>query len=364
MKAADAWTGTRGFSVVALALVGFLLCLTPVAKRLDDALLDVEWRALRKFAPRPAPDDMLIVGVDEASVRSIDAPPGLWHEPIGRALALIASARPRAIGIDLALPERSYETFHPGLDRALMEGMIAARRNGVLVASLSVDARSHAARTIHAPLVAILGEQGLGLGLLGRDPDGETRRFSIAVPTQEGAFPTLAGRLCRALSRRCSDGLIDYALGAPFKYVPLQTLLGTKDPVFLDKLFRDRIVLLGDVRIGDRVAVPINLAGWEDGGSMSPSVVVHAQSLRTAIDGAPEEASRPLGVLLVALAALIAFLRRASLAAAAALLAAILAFAAAILSLRAGLFVPVAGLLVTLALGVGLVLVRTRLARA
>ncbi|MGE5616556.1 MAG: CHASE2 domain-containing protein, partial [Bacillota bacterium] len=238
MKPADAGTGTRGFSVVALALVGFFFCLTPVAHGLDDELLDIEWHVLRKLAPRPAPDDILIVGVDDASVRAIDAPPGLWHEPIGRALSAIASARPRAVGIDLALPERSYENFHPGLDRALAEGMLAARRNGVLVASLSVDARTRAARTIQSPLVAILGEQGLGLGLIARDADGEARRFSIAAPTQDGAFPTLAGRLCRALSRGCSDGLIDYALGRPFKYVPLQSLVGENDPVFLDKLFR------------------------------------------------------------------------------------------------------------------------------
>jgi CHASE2 domain-containing sensor protein len=363
MGSADAWTTTRGFAVAALALAGFLFCLTPVAVRLDDALLDVEWSLLRKFASRPAPDDILIVGVDEASVRSIDAPPGLWHEPIGLALAAIASARPRAIGIDLALPERSYESFHPGLDRALLDAMIAARRNGIVVAALSIDPRTRAARPIDAPILAILGEEGLGIGLLGRDGDGVTRRFSIAIPTQDGAFPTLAGRLCRALSRRCTDGLIDYALGPAFKYVPLHTLLGRTDPVYLSKLFRDRVVLIGDVRLGDRIAVPINLAGWEEGGHLSPSVVVHAQSLRTALADAPEEASRPLRVLLAALAALIVLARRAALAAVAAIFIGITALCASTALLRAGLFVPVGGVLATLALGVAVAALRSRFGR-
>src|SRR5258706_7290315 len=227
-KADDAMiTATHGFAVVAIALAGFVFSLTPVAEGLDDALLDVEWNLLRKFAPRPAPDDIIIVGVDETSVSSLEAPPGLWHAPIGQALERIASAHPKAIGIDIALPQRSYEGFHPGLDRPLVQGLAAARRTTVLVASLAIDARTRWARPIHLPLLAILGEQGLGIGLLGRDGDGTTRRFSLAIPTEDGAFPTLVGRLCRALPRHCADCLIGYALGAPFQYVSLLYVLPT-----------------------------------------------------------------------------------------------------------------------------------------
>src|SRR6188474_1681235 len=104
----------RGFTIAAIALAGLLFSLTPLADRADNALLDLEWNLLRKFAPRAAADDIIIVGVDDASVRAVDAPPGLWHEPLGRALERIASTRPRAIGLDIALPERSYESFHPG----------------------------------------------------------------------------------------------------------------------------------------------------------------------------------------------------------------------------------------------------------
>ena len=337
----------KGFALAAIALAGFLFSLTPLAERVNDGLLDAEWKFLRKFAPKDAPDDVIIVGIDEASVRAIEAPPGLWHEPIGRALERIAAAHPRAIGIDLALPERSYESLHAGLDRPLLEGLSAARRNGVLVASLTIDSRTRGARNVHAPFLALLGDAGLGIGLLGRDADGVTRRFSLAVPTEDGSFPTLAGRLCRALSRYCSDGLIDYALGPPFKYVALRDVLATRDEQYLGKLFRDRVALLGDVRPADRVGVPVNLAGWEPGGSLSPGVVVHAQSLRTSLAGAPTEAVRPVTVVLVTLVALIALMKDWRMAFATALLAAVALFFGATYALRAGLHVGVAAPLAT-----------------
>jgi len=52
----------RAFGVAAVALAGLLFSLTPAATSLDDALLDREWRLLRQFAPRAAPDDIIVVG--------------------------------------------------------------------------------------------------------------------------------------------------------------------------------------------------------------------------------------------------------------------------------------------------------------
>jgi|SRR5688572_4823402 len=353
---------TPGFAIVAIALAGLLFSLTPFAERLDDALLDLEWRLLRKFAPRAAPDDIIIVGVDEASVRAVDAPPGLWHQPLGKALERIAGAAPKAIGLDIPLPERSYESFHPGLDRPLAEGLAAARTQTLLVAALGIDPRTRSARVVHAPFLAILGEGGLGIGLLGRDGDGVTRRFSLAIPTEDGGFPTLAGRLCRGLARHCSEGLIDYSLGEPFRYVPLREVLSTRDETYLSKLFRARIVMIGDIRPADRIEVPVNVAGWEEGGGTSPAVVVHAQALRTSLAGAPTQAARPLAVVLLTLAALVALVRDRWMAALTALLVAAAFFSGAVFGLRAGSHVGLAGAFFTLAVAV---LVRaSRLARA
>src|SRR5688572_4361297 len=130
---------TRGFAVVAIALAGFLFSITPVAERLDHAILDLQWSMLRKFAPRSAPDDIIVVGVDDRTARSIQEPQGLWHHPIGIVLEKLAAARPRAVGLTLTLPERSHERFHPALHRPPLEGLAAARRNRPRWATLPID---------------------------------------------------------------------------------------------------------------------------------------------------------------------------------------------------------------------------------
>ena len=297
----------RAVAVAAAALAGFLFSLTPVAAFLDAAVLDSSWRVLRKLDPRPAPDEVVIVGIDPASVGAIPEPPALWHEPLARALARIAAARPTAVALDFPLPEKSYDSIRPGLDRALFNGLATAIEAAPFVTVLAIDARTRGAKRIHTPFLALLGESRLGIGMLAREPDGVTRRFSLAIPTEDGAFPPLEGRLCRALARRCGDGLVDYALGAPLAYVSLKTVLETQDRAALERIFRGRIVLIGEAQpYSDRVPVPVNLAGWEGDSRDSPAIVVHAQALRTALAGtAPAEASRPLTMLMITLAALL-----------------------------------------------------------
>lgn len=343
--------GVRGFAVVALALVGLVFSWTPIAERIDAALLDAQWSVLRKFDYRPAPDDIIIVGVDEATFRAIPEPLGLWHEPLGRALVRIASAKPRAIGLDVVLPERSFDAMRAGMDRALMVGLAAAGQNGPFVVALTIDVRTHAARPIHPPFLAVLGEERLGIGMFARDIDGVTRRFSLVLPTEDGGFPTLVGRLCRSLSKNCGDGFINFALGQPFRYVPLKQVLETQDTQLLEKLFRDRIVMIGETQpYSDRIAVPVNFAGWEAGRAGSPGVVVHAQSLRTALlNAAPEQVSRPAILVLVTLAALVVLMRDWRLALLTAILGALGFFVAGVLALRGGVFLPTSAGFATLA---------------
>jgi adenylate cyclase len=343
----------RGFAVAALALVGLLFAWTPLAERMDLALLDAEYRFLRKVAPKPAPDDIIVVGVDDATFKAIAEPLGMWHEPLGKALEKIASAHPRAIGLDITLPDRSYEGMRPGLDKALMTGLVRARENGPLVAALAIDSRTQSARTIHLPFLVLLREERLGITLFGRDSDGLTRRFSLAFPTDDGAFPTLVGRLCRALQpKRCRDGLIDFALGEPLRYVPLHEVLKSEDAGYLDKLFRDRIVLVGETQqFSDRIAVPVNLAGWETFRHNSPGVVVHAAALRTAMHGDPAEgAGKPVLLLLVAAAATLVLMRNWRLAFVTGLVGGALFLAAVTFALHRGYSVDSAAVLFTLAL--------------
>lgn len=341
----------RALAAAALALLAFTFTLTPIAERIDGALLDQEWRVLRLLGSRPAPDDIVIVGVDEASVRSTPEPRGVWHIPLGEVLVRIASAHPRAIALDLPLPDRSYDSLRPGLDRALLVGLAAARGNGPFVTALAIDARTRSPRAVFPPYLAVLGEDGLGLDLLPRDADGVTRRFDLLIPTQEGGYPSLTGRLCRKLSRRCDDGLIHFALGPALTGVSFSRIRETRDTAMLEKLFHDRIVLIGDTqRFSDRIAVPWNPAAWDEAADDAPAVAVHALALRTALlDAAPQQASRPLVMLLLSLAAaVLAFPRRPwARVVIASAFAALLVLP--IVTLGGGLFLPVAAPLATLA---------------
>ena len=342
----------RGFAAAALALLGLLFAWTPLAQRIDLALLDTEFSFLRQFHPKDAPDDIIVVGVDDATFKAIQEPLGMWHEPLGRALEKIAAAKPRAIGLDVTLPDRSYDGMRAGLDRALLAGLVAARDNGAVVAALTIDSRTQSARPIHLPFLAVLREERLGISLFGRDADGVTRRFSLAIPTDDAAFPTLVGRLCRALQKKCADGHIDFALGAPFRYVPLHEVLKSEDKEYLGKLFRDRIVMIGETqRFSDRISVPVNLAGWETAKRDSPGVVVHAAALRTALHGNPaDDAGKPFTVVLVSATALLVFMRNWRLAFVAAAVAAALLIAGATYALHSGHAIAVAAALFTLAL--------------
>jgi CHASE2 domain-containing sensor protein len=343
----------RAFAVAAVALAGLVFTLTPASDRLDNAFLDLQWQVLERIDGRPAPDDIVIVGIDEASVRAIPEPPALWHAPLGTALARIANARPRAIVLDFPLPERSYDGVKPGLDRALFEGLATAVETVPLVAPLHIDPRTREARLIHKPFLALLGESRLGLALTARDDDGVVRRYSLSVPTEDGGFPTLEGRLCRALKADCAEGLIHFALGKPHAYVPLKQLLTMTDEELPRRLFRDRIVILGDAQsYGGRVDVPVNLAGWETDARSTPAVVLRAQTLRTALAGAAPRASAPLGGLLVTLAALVVLVRDWRMAGLTALLVAGSCAVVLVTLLRAGLYVPMGALLATLALAV------------
>lgn len=356
----------RALAVAAMALAGLGLSLTPIADRLDNALLDTEWRTMRRFDRVAAPDDIAIVGIDEASLRAIPEPPALWHAALGRVLTRLAQARPRAIVLDFPLPDRSYDGIRAGLDRALFDGLATAVESGPFIAALNIDPRTRAARTIHKPYLALLGESRLGLSLLARDDDGVARRFSLVVPTEDGGFPTLEGRLCRALKAGCGEGLIHYSLGKPFAYVPFKSVLEMPDDDLVRGLFRDRIVLVGEAQaFSGRVDAPVNLAAWEADARNTPGIVLRAQTLRTALaNAAPREASRPLALVLVTLAAFIVLMRDWRMAGVTALVAMAAGAAAGMASLRAGVFLPLAAPVATLVLGTAFVAFRGWRARS
>jgi len=313
-----------------VALAGAIGYALNIIDRVDGLLFDAQVHVVRALrdpqGALPAGPQVVIVGIDEASLNAQGLPMAMLHAPLGRALEAIAAAGPLAIGMDVALPERSFEHLVPGLDRELMRGLLAARAAAGINLVLDVDADGHP-RIPPAPLLAAAGGgQAFGLALFPIDCDGVVRRFDpdpeaasarygtactdpeyrplfslrlherrpqeARLPSSDRvrlAVPTFAAGVARRFGREgalAEAGWIDFTRGAAFSYVPLGEVLARSrrdDARGLQELFGGQIVLLGSVLpYLDRLQLPAALSAWEFPGTAQPGVILTAQVLRNA----------------------------------------------------------------------------------
>ena len=313
-------------------------------------LLDAGFAFWRRVAPQPAARDVAVIGIDVDDLREFNEPRDFWHAHYGRLLTALAKAKPSVVGLDVVFPERSYQHLVPGLDQALLKGLLAIRGHAPVVLARTVDDFNNF-REIFAPYVAMLGaEGGVGSVLVCKDDDEVIRRFDefLCDPRRVEALPSLAGVMARRLGvERPWRGWIDYRIGEPLQYLPFREVVhwADKDDPRLESALGGRPVLLGFILpFEDRKTIPVDLARWEPGNRSVPGVLVHAQVLRAMLNGGLVQ---PLGNWLIyalALAGAALVLLRSS-----ALSAALYALfigglaVAALLLLRAGWFLESAG---------------------
>ena len=326
---------------VALIAVGVLLAWVPGIRDADLAMLDAKFALLARIAPLPARDGIAIVGLDEESLETMPEPVALSHRALGAALAALARAKPSVVGLDVVPPDRSYDAFAPGADQALITGLVALRRVAPVVLGLAVLADG-TPRPVHAPLALAAGS--VGFAVLPQDDDGRIRRYDDHLDIGGGAVPTLVGEMARALGATPAQGLIQYALGEGYDYVPLRDVIrwaaeGRDDA--LAARFGGRPVLVGAVLpFEDRKRQPVPLARWERTLDV-PGVLVHAQALRTALAGATvREAPWPVTFALLAIAASLWFIRDWRARLGTMLGAGLASYAASVLLLRYGIDLP------------------------
>ncbi len=273
----------RAALIVIVLLLGAGFTYSPWTERLDRKLLDVQFRALRAQAVRPVKNDVVIVGFNEDTGRVLREPMSLWHPYLGKFLEAAAGAGAAGVGLDVVLPDRSYDSLFPGYDKQLLSGLLVARRAMPVVLALTVDP-SGETRSIYPAFGAAAGKDATGYALLPVDSDGIARRFTEKLGESGGTVPTFAGQMARRLGREAGDGLIDFAAGAAFDFIPLQDVLewhGAGDTAKLQRAFGGKVILLGGVfKFEDRLATPVNLAEWESKTDNIPGVLVHAQALR------------------------------------------------------------------------------------
>jgi class 3 adenylate cyclase len=343
---------------LALAAVCIAAQFLPPVQRAERVLLDAQFAFLRALGPKPVAQDVALVGIDEATLEAFPEPIALWHRRLASVLDGVASARPRAVGLDVELPARSYDFVQPGLDAALLQSLHAARAAGPVVIALGVDAGG-GVKPIYAPFLAAVGADGAGVATWALDPDARVRSFDERQGEGGAAVPTFAGVLARRLGAATGPGLLDFALGPAFDYVPAHRVAAwaaANDTARLEAAFAGRVVLIGSVLpFVDRHALPVPLARWEEHAT-GPGVLLHAQALRSLLGPgliAPAPLAAALGAVLLGSCVGFAFARvGVGIAALALFVAAALAVSTWLL--HRGVQLPVAGAVMTAAFAAAL----------
>ena len=345
------------FSMVLLLAAG--LAFLDWAGPLDRKLVDLQFRLLRAQAPRAVRNDVVIVGIDDESTRVLREPLTLWHPHLGKFLEAMAQSGAAAVGLDIVLPDRSYDAIVPGYDGQLLAGMLIARRTTPLVLALTVDPAG-TTRPIHPAFVAAAGRDATGYALLPVDDDGVVRRFDERIEAGGSTVPTLAGQMARRMGKEVvRHGLIDYTAG---KAVRLRAAAHGAGLARRRRYAEARgdlrrqggspgrnLPLRGSTRDARRPARlgPQNVN--------APGVVVHAQALRNLLN---DGLIAPVPGWVVPLSCLLAAMAGGSPVDFAVAAAALIAGSAAILVASTSLFgrgvyLPTAAILLTLAAAIG-----------
>jgi class 3 adenylate cyclase/CHASE2 domain-containing sensor protein len=313
----------------------------------DLKLIDGQFSLLRELRHSPVTKEVVVVGIDENTVRQFDQPMTLWHPHLGRFFTAMASAQPAVVGLDLILPDRSYDSLLPGYDKSLLTGLLATKNIVPVILGMTVD-QSGKTRAIHAPFASLASNDAMGYVLMPLDADQIVRRFDEHLGAEGDELPTLVGQMSRRIKVQPGNGMINYALGERFNYIPLHELL-LLDAAELRNKVQGKAVLLGSVLpFEDRQHQPVNLAAWEnDNGDSIPGILIQAQALRSILNGGLIATVSPPWVFLMILAlTLIWFLGLRPLAVCAVLFGLTLAaLALGTILLGNGYFLPLSGIL-------------------
>jgi class 3 adenylate cyclase/CHASE2 domain-containing sensor protein len=284
----------------------------------DRFAFDFTMRWLRELHPRAAESDVVLIAIDEDTERAFPEPVALWHRHFARLLEALAAARPAAVGVAVALPQRSYDAILPGGDAALMQGLEILQRAAPVVYARAVTSRGEVL-PVNESYRALLGDDALGLDSHGVDPDNVVRQFAEPRTADGRVVPAFAGQLLRRLGHAVDAGYIDYSVGARVRPWPLQDVLGW-DEVRMRRAFERRVVLVGSLAPSeDRWRLPVRLlapdaSGLAHAGAQAhvdlsqPGVLIHLQVLRSQLGaGLLHPSGDGLRWILCAFAALVVF---------------------------------------------------------
>ncbi len=302
--------------------LGFVLCVlaalslgySEFSEKLSRKILDRQFSYLRSNHPNPVGVDVVIVGIDEASFNKFQEPFALWHPHLGRFFQAMSRAKPSVVGIDIALPQRSYDFLVKQYDQQITQGLLALRSRSPIVLGQVFDENGNFS-SVYSLFFEASGTTALASVAVCAEKDGVSRRADPNQCMLYAQGETLSGSMAAHLgSSRMARGLIDFTVGDDFNYIPFHKVLewGEQgDDEQLRQVFGGKPVLLGLIKLHeDRVNFPVALAAWEPENHQLPAVVWHAQALRSILTkGLLSESQASWVFVLTLLATLLWFAR-------------------------------------------------------
>jgi CHASE2 domain-containing sensor protein len=258
-----------------------------------------------------APQDVVVVGIDDASLAALGRWP--WSRAVhARLLDVLTAAEPRAVGLDLMFSEPE-----PSSDATLAASM---RRNGRVVLPLRMAPLQSGDAMVSLPVPALAAAAaGLGHLHVELDADGVARsiflregfgsvlwnHFSaslLAVAGEAGALPSAdvqAGDDAPGWWRREQRYVLPY--GGPAGHVRRLSYLDVLEGRVPATSLRGAIVLVGATAPGLMDAYPTPVSSQD---ALMPGVEITAQALIALREGRKLRAATPTEAALLTLGAL------------------------------------------------------------
>ncbi len=229
----------------------------------DSWLLDSQFRVLRAVRPEVADSRVVVIAIDEATLKASHTPLALWHPYYGRLFDWLATAKPRAVGFDIVLPARGYEQRFPNTDHALMRGLQALRKADIAVTVAHSIDENLRPKPLYGPFLSLVDPRyGIGSDVLRLDADRVIRRHTEFLGTGGSAVPTFAGQLVRAVGGHYAPGLLNYRIVQAIPVISAATLVeDSPQRRRIQASLKDKIVIIGSVLSDiDRLALPLPLS--------------------------------------------------------------------------------------------------------
>ncbi|HEX9389874.1 MAG TPA: adenylate/guanylate cyclase domain-containing protein [Usitatibacteraceae bacterium] len=260
---------------------------TSLIAAMERASFDTQVRFLRKFFPRAAAVEPVLIGIDDRTVAEFPEPLALWHRHLADLLEALSQARPVAVGIDVVLPAQAYQGNLPGGQQELIKSLFKASQRLPVVFALTIDGERHV-KTVHPSYMRFFRDGNFGVDQVLRDADSVARRFSERELGEREPLPSFAGQIARMAGKPVDEGFIDFTRGEPLDYIPMQQVidwLKSGNEAELRRHFDGRVVLVGSLlKDVDRWELPALLTAFDSptaGSYNQAGVVVHMQALRS-----------------------------------------------------------------------------------